>query len=455
MEGDLQQLLKRDLMKYSENEFRDYLFERHRDTLHSVICGRREPIQWKSDDFPPIRFLLQQQAEIRINEIIDALEYLTLRARELRLERQADSTTRIDLFGTSPDGGITIIELKKSAQTERQAFTEMLAYARHFCSIFAGLTEASIACVLIAPMASRTVRDAYAQELITNGKHLLALVPEQDGEEIRLHVYYPDETHYRWYENSLLDDRSMCAVSISFPLLPGWIDSDDTSEDQNIPLYSRVALNTVSSAIAHRFEVRGYHSMVYAAQKWGNLAGIFPFPNTVFIVAVNPYASFRTSIDDDTVYGEGPANRYQDIQSVHDQLDEAGRREWLETIDSSFLGEIIRLARDEFFACFRNKGQARIETEIGIPSWEALKLSLLDTVTVHNLEIYPTGLLREVYAAYIAHIYRPEVTHCMHYSDDFPKWSYQTLRNFLPVWEILRMLGLGRSDDEDEAMERG
>lgn len=79
-----------------------------------------------------------------------------------------------------------------------------------------------------------------------------------------------------------------------------------------------------------------------------------------------------------------------------------------------------------------------------------MKRSLLDTVTVHNLDIYPTGLLREVYAAYVKHIYRPEVAYCMHYSDDFPKWSYSTLRSFLPVWEILRMLGLGSSNDEDE-----
>src|SRR6267142_5944206 len=32
------------VMQYSENEFRDYLFEHHRDTLKSLICGRREPV---------------------------------------------------------------------------------------------------------------------------------------------------------------------------------------------------------------------------------------------------------------------------------------------------------------------------------------------------------------------------------------------------------------------------
>lgn len=436
-------------MRLSEIEFRDYLFERHRNSLSSLICGRREPVEWTGPSFPPIRFLLQQQAEARINTIIDALESLTIRARELRLERVADSTTRIDLFGTSPDSGVTIIELKKSGQTERQAFTELLAYAQHFCSVFAGLTESSITCLLVAPMAGRTIRDAYAQQLITNRKQILALIPEQVGDEIHLRVYYPGDAYYQWYENSLLDDRSMCVVSVSFPLLPGWIDSDEVREDRSLPLHSRNALNTVSSAIAHKLEAHGYHAMVYAAQKWGEVARVIPFPNTVFVVAMNPYSSFRTSLQDGRVYGEGPADRYLTIQSIHDQLDTGGSENWLETVDSSFLGQVIKLAIYEFRSCFWNKAQAPIQYEIGLPDWECLKGSFIDAVAVHNMDIYTTGLLREVYAAYVKHIYRPEVAYCMYYSDDFPKWSYDTLRSFLPVWEILRMLGLGRSDDDD------
>lgn len=441
------------MINCSENEFRDYLFRHHRDTIKSLICGRREPVKWNGEEFPPIHFLLQQQAEARINEIVDALDSLTLHARELRLERPEEAATRIDLFGSSPDGGITIIELKKSAQTERQAFTELLAYSRHFCSIFGGLTETSITCVLIAPMGVRTVRDAYAQELIANGKRIVALVPEQEGDQIRLRVHYPETCEYQWYENNLLDDRSMGVVSISFPLIPGWIDSDTSSDDQRVPHYTQAALNTVSSAIAHRLEAQGYHSMVYSAQKWGEIAKIFPFPNTVFVVAINPYASFRTTIHEDVVYGDGPEYRYHAIQAIHDQLEGEGRGDWLEMAESSFTGELIRLVESEFLACFRNKEQLKIETEIGLPSWEGLKRSLIDSVTVHNFEIYTTGLLREVYASYIEHIYRPEVDYCMYYSDDFPKWSYKTLRVFLPVWEILRMLGVGESHDDGVAVE--
>ena len=123
-------------MQLSENEFRDYLFSNYKSTLSELIFGKREPVEWDSNGFPPIRILLQQIVENKINHIIEGLESLTLSAKELRLERFGDSTTRIDLFGNSECIGLTIIELKKSKQTERQAFTELLAYANHFCSIF-------------------------------------------------------------------------------------------------------------------------------------------------------------------------------------------------------------------------------------------------------------------------------------------------------------------------------
>lgn len=437
-------------MHLSENEIRDFIFADHRDSFSKLIVGKRDPVNWVGQDFPPLRVLLQNQVETRINSIIDNLESLSIHARELRLERHEDSTTRVDLFGTSADTGVTIIELKKSAQTERQAFTELLAYAQHFCSIFAGLTEASITGVLVAPMVVRTVRDAYAQELITNGKNILALVPEFDGGQLRLRVHYPDDVYYSWYENSLLHDHSMCVVSISFPLLRGWIDSDLHGENRQVPEYTVSALNTVSSAVAHKLEERGYHGLVYASQKWGEIASAYPYPNTVYVVALNPFSTFRTSVHEGVMYGQGLEYRFQDLQAIHDQFDKRGKEDWLESIHSSFQGEVIRLATSEVQACFRNKAQTQLDIEIGMPDWGGLKGSFVDAVAAHNLDIFPTGLLRNVYAAYVEYMYRPEVEYAMYYSDDFPKWSYKTLRVFLPVWEILRMLGLGHSHEDDE-----
>ena len=200
----------------------------------------------KAITFPPISVLLQQIVEANINEIIDGLESLVLSARELRLEKSGDSTTRIDLLGNSERIGLAIIELKKSNQIERQAFTELSAYGNHFCSIFPGLTEHAINTILIAPMETRTVRDAFVQEVLGNNKSSAALIPSEDNGKIKLTVYYPDVSYYQWFENNLLDDRSMYTVAIAFEEPDGWMDTDKDN-DQKIPDYSKDALNTISN----------------------------------------------------------------------------------------------------------------------------------------------------------------------------------------------------------------
>ncbi|MTJ49614.1 hypothetical protein [Dolichospermum sp. UHCC 0259] len=429
-------------MQFTENEFRDYLFNNHKENISDLIVGRRNPVTWKSTEFPPLRFLLQKLAEQRINELLDGLESLVITARELKLGKLGDSTTRLDLFGSSEKNGITIIELKKSQQTERQAFTELLAYANHFCSIFPGLKESSITSVLIAPMEVRTVRDAFVQELVANNKSVVALIPKDDNGKITLSVYYPDESYYQWFENNLLDDRSMSTVVIAFPIIEGWIDDDTLSEDKTIPDYSKDALNTISNAISHRLESEGFHALVYASQKWGEIGQSIPYPNTICVAAINPFSSFRTATYEDTIYGESEQGRLSEIQSIYNQLSDDEQEFWLESIELNFHNRLIKSVREEFKLCFKNRNDSNFYSEISLPDWDEFKRSKIDSGCTHKLDIYLTGLLRLIYMTYISHIYDSK-ENCIFYHDDLPKYSYDTLRKFLPVWEILRVLGLG------------
>ena len=257
-------------MDISENEFRDFLFENHNKDFSKIIVGRREPVTWADGEFPPIHILLQQRAEKKINETLDNLEDMILAARELRLTREEDSTTRIDLVGNSESSGLTIIELKKSKQTERQAFSELLAYSNHFCTIFPGLKENSLTSILVAPMETRITRDAYTQELVSNNKSILALIPRHENGKAELSVYYPDAAYYKWFENNLLDDRSIITVALAFQEIKGWIDLE--SGQDGVPDHSKRALNTIVSSISNMLEANGYHSMCYSTQPWGEIA---------------------------------------------------------------------------------------------------------------------------------------------------------------------------------------
>lgn len=436
-------------MDISENEFRDQLFNSHKQNLCDLFIGRRDPVEWLGEGFPPISVLLQQMAERRINQALDELSDLVLIAKELRLERANDSTTRIDLFGCSGGTGLTIIELKKSKQTERQAFTELLGYANHFCQIFPGLTEDSITSILVSPMQTRIVRDAYTQELIANNKNIVALIPSGKNGVIQLKVFYPDEAYYKWFENNLLDDRSMMAVAISFPEIKGWIDTDFEQENNAVPEYSQKALNTITSAIALKLEANGFHSLVYASQKWGEIANNWPYPNHIYAVAINPFASFRTSVYEDRVLGESSDGRLEDLQRIHSQVLIEEQDSWLDLIETHFSNRFSALVLDEFDLCFKNKKQEVMSKEIGYPDWGAIKRSVLDSVYVHHFNIYSTGLLREIYGHYVDYIYQPHIKFCAHYSDDFPKYSYDMLRDFLAVWEIIKILGFSNSEGDE------
>lgn len=433
-------------MIFTENELRDFLFENYRENLSAIIIGKREPVVWDGGSFPPIHILLQQIAEKRINEIIDSLECLEITAKELRLKKGKDSITRVDLFGKSEIGGLTIIELKKSGQTERQSFTELLGYANHFCSLFPGLNENSITSVLVAPMENRIVRDSYVQELLLNKKKSVALIPKEKNGKVILEVYYPDKSYYQWFEDNLFDDRSMSTVAISFPIIEGWIDSDLGAEDRNIPAYSKEALNTISNTISHKLESLGYHSLVYSSQKWCELAQIFPYPNQVFVVAVNPFASFRTSIHDDEIYGESEDGRIDNVQYIFDQLCDDDKEFWIECIECSFSDNLTDIVKDEFKLCLLNNECQEIKTEFSFPHWHGIKSLPTESGTSHNLDVFLTGLIREIYLEYVRHVYGVKGD-LINFGENLPKYSYQMLCDYLPIWEILGRIGLFNDSD--------
>lgn len=438
------------MISISENQFRDHLFKHHKENLSKLITGRRDPIKWTKDGFPSIQFLLQLRAEKKINEILDNLKELVLTAKELRLERNTPHPTRVDLFGNSASTGITIIELKKSEQTERQAFTELLAYSNHFCSIFPGLKESSITSILVAPMETRTAKDGYVQELVSNSKNILALIPHQNGNDFILEVFYPDSSYYAHFENNILNDASMSCVALEFPLIDGWIDSDLKSEDRQLPDYTKEALNTIANSIAQRLESEGFHSLIYANQKWGEIATLLPNPNVIVVAAMNPFSSYRTAIHEGQIYGNSDEGRISQVQAIYDQLTDDGKEYyWVDTMESHFHNNLIKSVKEQFEHCFQNEKQESIDFEISCPDWRGLKTSFLDAVSTHNLDIYSTGLLREIYIEYMSHVFKKGIDEIFYY-DDLPKYGYNMLTPFLAVWEIFSGLGYKEEDESED-----
>ena len=422
-----------------ENGMRDFIFRNYKETFPELIKGKKQDMTWEADGFPSLRFLIQQNAEKRINKAVEDLNSLVLDGKEVHLERSDDSTTRIDLLGRTLEGtGLTIIELKKSKQTERQAFTELLGYANHFSVLFPGLGDHNILSVLVAPMGNRVVRDAYFQELVTNRKNVVALIPKVVDGDLSLEVYYPDEQYYKWFEDNIIDDRAYVSLVASFPE----IDGIETDRDNNgkLPEESVDALNTLSSLIAQKLEAIGLHGMVYARQRFGETAEIFPDPNSIIVSVLSPFSGFRNDSDNTS---EG---RMSELQTILGQL-KGVNDEWFESIHFGLQSTILRIVQECFDISFRQVGKPTIQPEYDLVDWEIFKNTFMETVHCHNLKLYTTGLIRDIYHEYIKYIYSVGQDD-IYFSDDLPQYSYDTFNNFLAVWQILWGLSLRGEDQE-------
>jgi hypothetical protein len=65
---------------------------------------------------------------------------------------------------------------------------------------------------------------------------------------------------------------------------------------------------------------------------------------------------------------------------------------------------------------------------------------MIDAVLVHNLEVHLSGLLQRIYLAYMSYVYDSGFDP-IYYQDDLPRYSFSMVKDFMPVWEILKGLG--------------
>ena len=307
----------------NENELRDFLFGEYRESLFNLI--KVEPSHQPQDrsDTLKISEFLKARTTQHLNARIERLRELILDGKEVHLFRERDATTRADLIGhLEDDGDLVIIELKKSNQTERQAFNELLSYANHFCTLFPFLTESSFMSILVAPMKGRGVRDAFAQELVVNDKNIVAFKPDIVGNVVSLTPHYPSDLYYRWIENHLLSDEGFTVITASFPLIEGWID-DGRADAKEPPQYSKDAFHIITRTLAQKAERLHLSGFVYARQRWREIGQTFPHPNTIVLCLFNPFSPIQADVHEGEVYGSAPESKFTDLQKLIDQFQDS------------------------------------------------------------------------------------------------------------------------------------
>ncbi|MBU3096289.1 hypothetical protein KPE82_11815 [Acinetobacter baumannii] len=429
-------------MKIHENDLRDILYDNYKKTFHKRIIGLKDYNEIKINDLYNFPDLLKKQTEEKINTLVKSLNNFEFIGREIRLKKENASTTRIDLVGMTIDQVPVILELKKSTQTEREAFTELLAYSNYFCSLFPGASEStSVISVLIAPMETRIVQDAFFQELILNNKNIIALIPEgnEDEKDFKFKIYYPNDNFYVTFSNSMFHDDSIRVAALEFELVDGWI---GPYEGEDKAYYVKEAFDAISSNIALELESHGYHAFVYGSQRWKEHHQIFPFPNSIYVVAVNPFAN-------DT-YGSHrwSEEREERLNSFIKQLSISNtmRRGFIENSDIGFDKRLQELISNTFEKSFLSRHKT-LNKKYRKLLWSDYKHNMVESVFFHHFDIYPTGVFRKAILEYIQQMYK-QGEDSEYYSDDLPMFAYDAYRKFLFNWLVIEGLGYISEDVE-------
>lgn len=350
--------------------------------------------------------LIVQQTEKLYRSLYD----LDFFGCEVPLKKDSESTIRADFLGLlGGRNGLAVIELKKSKQTERQAFTELLAYGGHIRTVFSPMSKMDVAYILISPMNERIVREATINSILYDKTNVIALIPkwkDDDVTTLQLEPWIPKFNETEELTTASFSEKNFNVFKVTWEALEGdWSPKEREDPDK----YMIDKMNTVSAFAAQIMEAKGIHGFVFTSQNWSELKPIGHLINGVVIVGLNPYKSTKNRV----LVKSGLTQRVADEISIENinileiipELANSAKKENLELNHLSDLSmtwdnEISGIGFDIVKTLTKNLENDRIETSYGGFEWDKYQTIFLEDVSCHNFKIRVTGLIRELFFEY-------------------------------------------------------
>ena len=356
---------------------------------------------------------------ILYNELIDRLvethkniEGLRLFGCEVPLKKESESTIRADLLGIIEGvSGIAIIELKKSAQTERQAYTELLAYASHLSSIFPTMSKDDITYILIAPMKERIVREATIYSFLFDEKPVCAFIPSWNNDDIstlKLTPWIPTEKDIINVTQNVFSQKNIDIFKVTWDRIEDW----NAEKGENPDEYMINRMNRITSYAAQLMESKGIHGFVFTSQSFPEI----PFlQNAIIVAGINP---FKVAKDNYLVKeGHNPfkldsvsdnaINLLQIIPELANKAKELNEEnEYLYDLIVTWDNTLAKIAFDTVKLMTTNDNNQRFERGWGGMNWEQYQSIMLEDSLCFNYKIIPTGLVRKLFVDYTVEDYK-------------------------------------------------
>ena len=389
---------------FSERHIQEFIWTRRADWASLLdVPSMPERRQFQSDlSDVTAEALVLNRFVTRLEELLHKVQNVELFGIEVPLERSHDATTRVDFLGSIPgDTAIAIVELKRSRQSEREALTELLGYSQHMGMLFPTLCREDLLLVLISPMESRVVRDAYVQSLIFDGKPIVALQPtfiEPRLDSLRLRPWIPDPATVAMIAKAAFcpDNFDVCKIV--------WQESSrmwNCSADGAVPVHGRENFDRVSALAAQAMEAEGIHGFCFTSRMWPEIP--FPYPNSLVLVGWNPY-SVRAAINASQASVPDRELRYWSdgftdlIPGLLPRArDDHQRVDYLADLRAVWSLHLHRVGVKIVNLSTETTESASLEIDSGFFSWRQYQTQWLEDVTCHNFQVRPTGLIRELY----------------------------------------------------------
>ena len=330
---------------------------------------------------------------------------------EVTLKEEDERDMRTDFLGYRPGGnGIIVVELKRSDQTARQAFTELPAYGSFLRTLFSPSSQNDIMYLLISPMGERIVEQAAINQLVYDNNKVCVLEPRIDGEDLntlKLSLWIPEKTIFSEICEAAFAPKCIDIYKVVWENLRGDWSPEGEHEFPNEHMKHRMI--KVAQVAAQMMESCGLHGFVYTSQMWSEALGSDWLGNSIVIGAVNPYKVAKTKFYYDNNGGELEECADDGFEGV-DMMDFIptlkgyakdlhDRDNYLESLANSWGEDMTRIAHYVVETMTKALSGRKVEIDKGCFDWKNLFESG-DEDYSEPFDFHFTGILRDLFFRY-------------------------------------------------------
>lgn len=400
----------------SEKEIQDFIWAK-REEFHELIEDIEFPEEIKFDNEDSVYQLKPEQIIFNnllrnLKEMYSTVQGLILYGVEVPLTKDGESTIRADFLGMEEGApGIAIIELKRSGHTEREAFTELLAYSNHLNTIFPTHCNDDTILILIAPMESRTLKEAFLQTLIFDRKRIFVLQPRVDNNDIstlKLIPFIPNIKDVHNLACVAFDKKNFDVQVIVWEDIPEFWNPSKEKGETEPDAFQKEAMNTVASYAAQLMEAKGIHGFVYSSQLWPELATVLPFTNSLILVGLNPYkvanSQFFAKNHPEIASEEIPIIE-NEILSLVDFLPGLNRNakkiheddNYLVWQNAMWISHLTKIGLHVVETSTLNLNYGEVSVDAGTMDFKQFETKFFESVSCFRYNVFPTGIINELY----------------------------------------------------------